>query len=304
MPARNEADRLGALLDALAAQDTPGPVPVVIALNNTNDRSREVVAEAGRRHGLRLALTLDDHVFAPAAAHAGSARARAMALGLERLGPGSNGVLLSTDADTRPPTDWARASLEAISAGADLVGGCLVLDELEPLGPEATAMRALWDAYWVQVRAIEDAVDPSPYDPPPRHGDHTGASLAITASAYRAAGCVPLVPTGEDRALVAAAVAAGARLVHPPSVWTRVSPRLDGRAVGGMAQDMRRLASSTGGGPSPLVPALAHWHARAAWRRDQRDKLGPAGLVAAEAALPPMIHDTPLTQVCGPAMVA
>ena len=304
MPARNEADRLGALLDALAAQDTPGPVPVVIALNNTTDRSREVVAEAGRRHGLRLALTLDDHVFAPAAAHAGSARARAMALGLERLGPGSNGVLLSTDADTRPPTDWARANLEAIAAGADLVGGCLVLDELEPLGPEATAMRALWDAYWVQVRAIEDAVDPSPHDPPPRHGDHTGASLAITASAYRAAGGVPLVPTGEDRALVAAAVAAGARLVHPPSVWTRVSPRLDGRAVGGMAQNMRRLASSTGGGPSPLVPALAHWRARAAWRRDQRGKLGPAGLVAAEAALPPMMHDTPLTQVCGPVTVA
>ncbi len=297
MPARNEADRLDTLLESLAAQGVSGPIPVVIALNNTTDRSHQVVAEAGRRHGSRLALTVDDHVFAPEAAHAGSARARAMSLGVGRLGGDPGGVLISTDADTRPPPDWISANLAAIAAGADLVGGRLVLDDSEPLGREARSVRALWDWYWVQVRAIEDAVDPVPHDPAPRHGDHTGASLSITVSAYRAAGGVPLVPTGEDRALVAAAVATGARLVHPPSVWTRVSPRLDGRATGGMAEDMRRLASMSVGAPGPLAPALAHWRARAAWRRELRERLGPAALASAEAGLPPMPHDTPLAQI-------
>ncbi|WP_349311810.1 glycosyltransferase [Brevundimonas subvibrioides] len=296
MPARDEAVRLGPFLDALAVQDLAGRIPVVIALNNTTDGSLEAVADAGRRHGARLSLTVDDHVFPAGEAHAGSARERAMALGLQRLGASADGVLISTDADTRPPPDWVRANLEAIARGPDLVGGRLVLDEAEPLGSEAAEVRALWDEYWVRVRAIEDDLDPLTHDPAPRHGDHTGASLAITAAAYRAAGGVPRIPSGEDRALVAAAVATGARLVHPPSVWTRVSPRQDGRASGGMASDMRRLALGSAGGAPPLAPALDHWRIRAAWRRDLRSRLGPAALVAAEAALPPMPDDTPLAQ--------
>jgi cellulose synthase/poly-beta-1,6-N-acetylglucosamine synthase-like glycosyltransferase len=294
VPARDEADRLGRLLDALADQDVEGPVNVVVALNNTRDGSAKVVTEAKRRHASRLVITLDQHDFPFGLAHAGSARQRAMALGVVRLECAPRGVLISTDADTCPPPDWVRCNLYAIEDGADLVGGRLVIDESELLEPEAAKVRAMWDAYWARVRAIEDDIDPLAGDPAPRHGDHTGASLAITVEAYEAAGGVPILETGEDRALVNAALAAGRSLAHPMSVWTRVSPRQDGRATGGMAEDMRRLRADATAGRLALAPAFEHWRARALWRRDIRDRLGPSALMAQEAALPPMPHDRQL----------
>ena len=294
VPVRNEAERLGTLLDALAEQDIAGPVPVVVAINNTTDRSVAEAFAAGQRHVGRLELLIDDHVFEPGFAHAGSARERAMALGLERVGRDPEGVLISTDADTRPPQDWVRSNLAAIAAGADLVGGRLVIDEAEPLDAGPAAIRAAWDEYWSRVRAIEDEIDPSASDPAPRHGDHTGASLAITVAAYQAAGGVPIIPTGEDRALVNAALSAGCRLVHPMSVWTRVSPRFDGRAEGGMAEDMQRLLAIAAEGRMPTAPGFEQWRERATWRRQTRAQHGTAALLAAEANLPPMAHDMPL----------
>jgi len=294
VPARDEVARLGILLDALAAQDVDGLVSVVVVLNNTTDGSAETVAQAGRRHASRLSITFDECQFPVELAHAGSARHRAMALGAASLKYAPSGVLISTDADTRPPPDWIRANLKAIDNGADLVGGRLVIDDAEPLDSDASEVRALWDAYWSRVRAIEDEVDPSAFDPAPRHGDHTGASLAITVEAYQAAGGVPIIATGEDRALVNAAVAAGRRLVHPLPVWTRVSPRQDGRASGGMAEDMRRLQSDARAGRFPLAPAFEHWRERSVWRRELRGQLGPSALMTKEAALPPMPHDMPL----------
>lgn len=297
---RNEVERLGTLLDALAGQDIAGLIPVVVTINNTTDGSVAQAFAAARRHVGRLALLIDDHVFEPGFAHAGSARERAMALGLERLGRDPEGVLISTDADTRPPQDWVRSNLAAITAGADLVGGRLVIDEAEPLDAGGAAIWAAWGEYWSRVRAIEDEIDPSASDPAPRHGDHTGASLAITLAAYEAAGGVPIVPTGEDRALVNAALSTGHRLVHPISVWTRVSPRFDGRAAGGMAEDMRRFLATAAEGRTPTAPGFDQWRERAIWRRQTRAQLGTAALLAAEANMPPMVHDMPLMGVAEP----
>ncbi|MEG8054478.1 hypothetical protein QP185_16895 [Sphingomonas aerolata] len=114
------------------------------------------------------------------------------------------------------------------------------------LAADMDAMQVKLDRYWACVRAIEDDIDPCRRDPAPRHGDHTGASLAILALLYRAAGGVPAIPAGEDRALVEAAVAAGGRLGHPMSVWTRVSARTIGRATGGMADHMQALSDRGG----------------------------------------------------------
>ena len=264
VPARNEAARIGTLLDALAAQDSAGPLLVVVALNNCTDASAQAVRAAQARHAARLSITLIDETFDDARPDAGRARALAMDAGLKRVG--SAGVLLSTDADTRPPANWVSANLAAIGRGLDLAGGRLVLDEREPLPPYVAAARRSADAYWEAARAAEDAVDPLPWDLPPRHGDHTGASLAITARCYARCGGVPELASGEDVALVARALALGARLGHPPDIWTRVSPRIAGRARGGMADAMRELARGT---PAALPP-ISHWAERARLRREAR----------------------------------
>lgn len=293
VPARDEVHRIGRLLAALAAQDHAGVVPVVVALNNTTDASRYVVEAAGQRHADRLDIMLDEHVFPAELAHAGSARRRAMDLGLERLG--GHGVLLATDADARPAPNWISANLRAIAAGADIVGGALVLDEAEPAAPAITRSWELLARYWTAVRAIEDEIDPRDWDPAPRHGDHTGASLAVTAKAYRAAGGVPIVPLGEDVALVNAVVANGGRLTHPADVRIRVSPRLVGRAAGGMAEAMVALAGDPDRPRTLMAPSFEHWRARAAWRRAlRRQPDGGAAIARLEPALPSMPCDMAL----------
>lgn len=294
VPARNEVARLPILLDALAAQSVDGSIAVCICLNNSDDGSDAAVAAAALRHAGRLDIRLDLCTLPPARAHAGSARGRAMDAGFALLE--GAGMLLSTDADCRPPADWIAANLDAYARGAMLVGGEIVLDDAEPIAPAIVAMRARFDAYWSSVRAIEDAIDPPPHDPAPRHGDHTGASLAIEAALYRAAGGVPALPTGEDLALVIAALAAGGQLAHPPTVWTRVSARTEGRAAGGMAVAMAKLADTVALGREPHVPAFEHWRARAQWRRATRAAQGVAAMLAREEALPPMPADMPLPQ--------
>ncbi|RYE32401.1 MAG: glycosyltransferase [Hyphomicrobiales bacterium] len=297
VPARNEEERLPRLLEALAQQDVAGLVPVAICLNNSTDRSAEAIAGIAERHRGRLAIGLDIVSFAPDLAHVGSARASAMIAGLEQLGDKA-GVLIATDADARPPSDWITTNLDAIAAGGTIVGGRLVLDDNDPIPPELSAARALWDRYWTEVREIEDEIDPSPWDPPPRHGDHTGGSLAMTAEIYRRSGGVPLLASGEDRALVDAALSAGGRLVHPMSVWTRVSVRQDGRAANGMAEMMKRMGDTAANGGIELAPALSHWRQRALWRREMRQAVCDTGrLIEAERALPRMPHDAVLADM-------
>lgn len=288
VPAKNEEARLPVLLDALARQGGCEQIAVVICLNNTTDRSRQRIDAMSTAHAGRLDVIVDECAFSPGLAHAGSARRRAMDIGLARLG--GHGLLVATDADARPPEDWIAKTLAAVAAGADIVGGRLALDEDEPVSEALAAARALCDRYWHSVRAIEDAIDPRHWDPAPRHGDHTGASLAITTALYAASGGVPLLASGEDRALVAASVIAGGRLRHPLDVWTRVSARRQGRAEGGMALAMSEMEQHG----APRLPHFSHWRERSLWRREYRQRFGEAGVWQAEPALPPMPCDMDL----------
>jgi hypothetical protein len=281
------------LLEAIAGQDWPDRICVSIALNNTTDDSLKMIEVARVRHADRLDIRVAVAEFPAALAHAGSARRLAMTEGMQALSDLDAGILVSTDADARPPVDWLRNIAAAFTRGADLVGGRILIDdEREPL-PEAVArLRRSWDLYWARVRDIEDEIDPVAWDPAPRHGDHSGASLAIRARLYLACGGVPLVPTGEDQALVSAAVAMGGRLAHPGDVAVRVSPRTVGRAEGGMAAAMRDSFQAAQDAIMPLVPAFRHWAERATWRRQIRESPGGhASIAPREAKLPAMPHD-------------
>lgn len=297
VPARNEVARLPVLLEALADQDVAGPVRVAVLVNNSLDGTACAARDAAKAVEARLDMTLREVILPPEHAHAGGARALAMNLGLSVLEGQGDAVLISTDADSRPPRDWVANILRALHEGTDIVGGRLVIDERDPLPHDMGRTRALWDSYWAAVRAIEDAIDPIAWDPAPRHGDHTGASLALRVSTYRAAGGIPPIASGEDRALVEASVAIGARLSHPVDVWTRVSGRLDGRACGGMADHLLALADTLAQGQPVLAPSLNQWRDRARWRAELRaSNVSPGDLLEAERNMKPMVADMVLAE--------
>ncbi|KMS56571.1 glycosyl transferase family 2 [Novosphingobium barchaimii LL02] len=292
VPARNEAARLPVLFAALAAQTCRGPVLLAVAVNNSNDDSFAVIEQARVRYAGQLVIHVEQVTFAPEMAHAGSARRLAMDTGLGLTPASERGVLVSTDADTRPPPEWLDNIASAIARGADIVGGRIEIEPGEPLPEGVLRLRSAWDRYWEAVRAIEDTEDPLPWDEAPRHGDHTGASLAIRTVLYQQCGGVPLLRTGEDRALVNAALVQGGRLSHPTNVFTRVSPRRDGRAETGMAAAMQEMFDLAAAGTSPRAPALHHWQKRAAWRRTLRALPGGQAMIAQqEPLLAPMPHD-------------
>lgn len=276
VPARDEAQRLPRLLHALAAQELPDSVErirVVIVANNCRDGTAAIVrAEQAGGAFPSLNLRVIEREFPPFEAHAGSARRAALDAGADWLEAegASEGVLLTTDADARVPPDWIAANLAALR-DAEIVGGQLVIEVEAPVAPEVAALNARIERYWRSVRAVEERLDPQPHDPAPRHGDHTGASLSLRASLYRAVGGLPAIPLGEDNALVARVQDQGGRLRHCPSVRVLVSDRIVGRAEGGMAREMARRAGVARGEARYELPSPEHWRAFVAQRAALRD---------------------------------
>ncbi|AWN46758.1 glycosyl transferase [Methylobacterium terrae] len=282
VPVRNEVDRIGACLSALAGQEEVGPdaIGVVLFLNNCTDGTAEAVAAL--RPGLRLQLRVIERDFS--GAHAGWARREAMEAAaawleetrLEEAAP--DGVILTTDADSRVPPDWIARNLAALAQGADAIAGTIALDAEEAARlPDALHARGrLEGTYEALLIALEALVDPVAHDPWPRHATRSGATLAVRLSAYRAAGGLPAIPLGEDRAFVAALLRADARVRHAPDIVVVTSGRLDGRAPGGAADTMRQRCAVP---ESPCDPRLEPvWRAlfRFAWGRRLR-RLHAAG---------------------------
>jgi hypothetical protein len=238
VPVRNEAERIGDCLRALALQDGPTQHAVLALLNNCTDDTAAII------RSLRPSLPCPVHVieqdFPPEQANAGHARRAAMEHAA--MLAGSDGIIMTTDADGRVAADWIAANLAAVKAGADVVCGRAIIDPLEAtLIPDALhADDALECAYADLLDEIHDLLDPDPADPWPRHTEHSGASIAVTHDLFLRAGGVPAVPIGEDRALLAALRRVDARIRHAPEVSVVVSGRTIGRAAGGMADTMRR----------------------------------------------------------------
>ncbi len=238
VPVRDEEDRLEACLDALDRQVCGRADHIVVLLNNCTDRSAEIAR--GMRSRLNSTLHVIEMLLPPERANAGHARRLAMNQAARRAG--AAGVILTTDADGRVDPEWVGANLAALHAGADAVAGWVELDPQDwgaiPMAlHEADALECGYDS---ACDALHAGLDPDPDDPWPRHTQASGASLAVTVAAYRAAGGLPAVPCGEDRAFVTALRQIDARVRHAPECRVVVSGRLAGRAVGGMADTIRR----------------------------------------------------------------
>ena len=271
VPARNEARLLPLLLQSLVVQDTGwASGHVVVVANNCNDGT----ADIANSFSSRLPLTVIDAEFSAGEAHVGTARKLALDTACDWIerGSGGTGTLLTTDADAIVPVDWVSANLSAL-ANCDLVGGRLVIAHRDA---GSTVLQEKLDTYWHLVRTVDAIIDPQDHDPPPRHGDHTGASLAFGCRLYRTLGGLTALQTREDVDFVTRALLTGVRLRHAPEVGVRVSTRTVGRASGGMAAEMMRRQANIGLPGDYRMPhpedwidlSLARRRLRGAWRND------------------------------------
>ena len=238
IPVRDEEDRIGACLAALAGQRDGRLDHLVLLLNNTTD------ATAARIEALRptlpFSLTVALRHYPAAAAHAGTARAEAMEIAAALAGP--EGILLTSDADGCARPDWIAANRAALARGAEAVCGRAEIDPVEAaLIPAALHADDVAEvAFATLLDEIHALADPDPHDPWPRHTEHSGASIAVTVRAWRRAGGVPPLRSGEDRGFLQALRRVDAAIRHAPEAVVTVSGRIVGRAAGGMAETMAR----------------------------------------------------------------
>jgi hypothetical protein len=247
IPARNEAARIEKCLVALAVQrdrhGTPiaqGAFEVVVLANNCTDLTAETAGRIAPR--LPYSLVVIEWTLPHHRATAGGARRSVMDEAAHRLGAlQTDGVILTTDADSTVSPTWFADNMRHLQAGADCVAGYIDADPLEIFGLGATFVSRgrREDVYLSQVAEIYARCDPRPHDPWPNHRVASGASLAVKASTYRAVGGLPPKALGEDIAFTDLLDRCGYKVRHAIDVSVVTSCRLDGRASGGAADTMR-----------------------------------------------------------------
>jgi len=228
IPARDEAERVGACLRALAAQRGIAPeqlAAVILVLDRCADDTEAVARAAAAETGLSL------RVERSLGTGVGAARRHGMELACLLLG--DDGLIATTDADTEVAPDWLAAQLALVAQGADAIGGRIELDpdEAAALPPGALARRER--RAHARMRVVADD------DPGAEHHFFSGASLGVTARAYRAVGGMEPRSALEDEAFAARLQAAGLRIVRSDAVRVRTSGRTDGRAGRGLARDLQ-----------------------------------------------------------------
>jgi len=268
IPARDEADWIARCLGALARQTRP-PHEVLLLANNCTDRTSSIARVLAAHMPFRLhvpAVTLP-----PAAANAGHARQMAMQSAAALAGP--DGILLTTDADTVVAPDWIERNLLALAAGADVVCGRVALDAADAarIPAHLHADDALEGALIELLDRIACSLDPDPADPWPRHTEAAGASIAVTAAAFRQAGGIPPVASGEDRAFVQVLARMDAAIRHDPTIIVTVSGRIHGRAPGGMADTIRRRMQQQDEFADAAVEPAVDAYRRSDFRRRARE---------------------------------
>ncbi len=307
VPVRNEATGLRATLVALFGQRErdgrrldPRRFEVIVLANNCTDASAEVVRRFSAAHR-SFRLHVVEVTFPRPLAHVGHARRVLMEAACQRLeqAAGERRVIASTDGDTRVAPDWLAQTLVEIDAGADAVGGAIELDGADR---ESAAMARLAgrDATYRRLLVrLEHALDPDPGDPWPRHHQHFGASLALTAGAYRQVGGLPLARFLEDEALYRALRQHDLVVRHSRRVRVVTSSRREGRVEVGLSCQMRAWAElAEGGGPDDTdVGDPRRYAEELALRRRCRaywaaHRVGPNGNGQAHAALNGSGRDT------------
>jgi glycosyltransferase involved in cell wall biosynthesis len=276
IPAKDEAQTIAATLTALANQTdlngqplNPLTYEIIVLANNCSDESAEIARQFAQQHP-DLVLHVAEVTLPPDLAYIGHVRKMLMDeayLRLMSVGR-SRGIIASTDGDTIVSATWIAATLHEIGSGVDAVGGRILTDRhsRQALHPQAKSHFLQEVGYRSLVAQVEFHLDPDPYDPLPRHYQHYGASLAVTAEMYAKVGGLPPVRTPEDEAFYQALLRVDARFRHSPLVQVTTSARLSGRSPVGLAAQLRKWADLSEGATLKVEPAAA----TIAWFKSRR----------------------------------
>jgi Glycosyl transferase family 2 len=267
VPVKDEAQTLWETLAALADQTELNGQPlhlqryeIIVLANNCTDGSAAIARQFAAEHP-RLVLHVAELNLPPAQAYIGYVRKLLMDEAYDRsIGLGRRrGIIASTDGDTKVATTWVAATIQEMNSGVDAVSGRILTDRSSrhKLSTQARTCFLQEVGYRSSIAQMESHLDPDPDDPLPRHFQHYGASLAVTAEMYAKAGGLPPVKTPEDEAFYQALMRVDARFRHSPLVRVTTSARAAGRSPVGLANQLSKWTQMSGDAAVKVEPAAA-----------------------------------------------
>ena len=274
IPLRNEEAELPGLFVALdrLERGSCDRLRICLVLDGCTDASERLA----RTYQARRPTDVCIEEVAPSVANAGNARRRAMKLGLAAL-KGHDGLLLTTDADSRPSPQWLTAMATALSE-ADVVTGRIIRAQSRP-----NRVQDRIETYYDALFALRRRIDPVPWEAATTHHYAGGANIGIRAGSYRALGGFRPLSSGEDARLVDDAARLGLRVRRDAACVVHTSDRREGRAPGGLAAALRLGDAEPDGATMRVAhPQDAMWQyrmhaaARAAHARGNLDPLASA----------------------------
>ncbi|NJC26853.1 glycosyltransferase [Neolewinella antarctica] len=240
IPAKDEAEFIIPSLDALRLQTDEDGIPlpanqyeVLVLANNCEDATVTII-EAYQRQYPEFRLYVCERRLPASIACVGTARRLMMDTAYERFRAVGrlDGAICSTDADTLVGPNWAYHILRNVRQGARAIGGRILVPQEEDRDTHYRKQHLLDVTYRSLFYCLESIIDPSEADPWPRHFQHFGPSMAVTAEAYEKCGGIPPLNSLEDVYFVFALERADVFVTHDPQVWVRTSTRVSDRVVG------------------------------------------------------------------------
>jgi glucosyl-3-phosphoglycerate synthase len=229
IPARNEAASVADCLAALAEQSIPATAfETVLVADACTDGTEEVAVAAAQRLGLPLT------VIPGPGAGSGPARRIGMDAAADRLLSAGrpDGLIATTDADSRPAPDWLARQLAHLAGGAQVVAGLIELDEAEAARLPAQVLQRR------ESEAARRLAHVFELEPEAAHHHFAGASLGVTAAVYRRVGGIQDPPALEDEAFASRLREHGVPVLRAADVRVSTSARAEGRARRGLSVDL------------------------------------------------------------------
>jgi glycosyltransferase involved in cell wall biosynthesis len=198
VPAYQEAARIGATLDALAAQSDID-LTLLVVDNNSTDDTAGIVRRFPAPFEVRVLVETEKGVGC------------AVDTGFRYAIAAGATMLARTDADCLPRPGWVAAARAGLLGGAGLVCGRITArrDEHGPVGRAVFRLLVATAAAFGRLRPAHRAAG---YLAPYRM--HAGNNMAITAELYLACGGMPRRPSPTDRAFLNRVRRNTAAIVH------------------------------------------------------------------------------------------